>query len=119
MTKVSELMARGMAAGTAELIGQDDASTGLTATGTSSQAAAFPIVSKCAIFGTVAANSGALLPARGRVLGVNGGANTLSLYPPVGGNINGGATNAAISIPAGKAFIAESNGLIWIVNVSA
>ena len=48
-----------------------------------------------------------------------GGANSRLLYPPVGGNINGGSTNASISIPAGKSATCESNGLIWVVNVSA
>lgn len=119
MTLVSELMSAGMPARTAELIAQDAAETGVTATGTSSQTAAYALKSKCTIFSTVAANSGALLPARGRCLVVNGGANALSLYPPVGGNINGGSTNAAISVPAGKSAVCESNGLIWIVNVSA
>jgi hypothetical protein len=119
MTLASELMARGVPAGAAELIGQDTAATGLTATGSSSQANAYAISSKFSIFSTVAANSGAILPARGRAIVVNGGANSLSLYPPVGGNINGGSTNAAIAVPAGKSAICESNGLTWGVVVSA
>lgn len=118
MTLVSELMARGIPAGAAELLGQDTADTAKTAAGTT-QATAYAIVSKFTVFGTVAASSGAILPARGEAFVVNGGANTLTLYPPVGGNINGGSTNSGISIPAGKSAFCLSNGLIWGVNVSA
>ena len=118
MTLVSELMARGMPAGQAELVAQDAVTTPQTATG-STQTDAFPIVSKFTIFGTTASNTGALLPARGRVLIVNSGANPLKVYPPVGGNINGGSTNAAFSLTNAKSAIFESNGLTWFANMSA
>lgn len=118
MTLVSELMARGIPAGAAELLAQDVADTGKTAAGTT-QATAYAIVSKFTIFGTVGASSGAILPARGEVFVVNNGANTLTLYPPVGGNINGGTLNAGVSVPATKTAICISNGLTWGVNISA
>lgn len=118
MTLKSELMARGIPAGAAALVGQDPASVPLTATG-STQATALALVSDFSIFGTVAANSGAILGARGDSFVVNNGANTLTLYPPVGGNINGGTLNAGISIPAGKSAYAQSNGLTFGVIVSA
>lgn len=118
MTLKSELMARGMPGGQAGLLGQDAASAALTAIG-STQATALALVSDFSIFGTVAASTGAILGARGISFVVNNGANTLTLYPPVGGNINGGTLNAGISIPVGKSAYAISNGLTYGVIVSA
>lgn len=118
MTTKAELMARGMPAGMAGLVGQDAASAALTATG-STQGGALALVSDFSIFGTVAASTGAILGARGDSFVVNNGANTLTLYPPVGGNINGGTLNAGIAIPAGKSAFAQSNGLTFGVIVSA
>lgn len=116
----SEFMARGMSAGEASLIGQDPASTGLTAAG-STQATAFAIVSSFSIFGTAAGSTGAILPNAPGIFFVanNGTGQTITLYPPVGGNINGGTLNASISIPNNKSAIAISNGLTWGVNISA
>lgn len=49
--------------------------------------------------------------------------NALLLYPPVGGAINGGTVNAALSIVARKPaifwMIADGTGLNFIVNASA
>lgn len=118
MTLVSDLMASGIPAAAAEKLAQDAAVTGLTATG-STQVGALALVSKFSIFGTVGASTGAILPARGEVFVVNGGVSTLTLYPPVGGNINGGTLNAGISVPAGKSAFCISNGLTWGVNISA
>jgi hypothetical protein len=81
---------------------------GLTATGTSSQAAAFPIVAENNIFTTVAANSGARLPIglnSHRIFRIrNAGANALLVYPPPGGRINGNSINSAFSQSAGFSF---------------
>lgn len=118
MTLASELMSAGQPARLAELIGQDAVSTPQTATGTT-QATAFAIASKFTLFGTVGASSGAILPTRGRVLVVNNGANALSVYPPVGGNINGGTLNAAFSVTNAKSALFESNGLTWFAILSA
>lgn len=118
MTLKSELMSAGLPAAAANRIGQDAASAPLTATG-STQGGALALVSDFSIFGTVAASTGAILGARGQSFVVNNGANTLTLYPPVGGNVNGGTLNAGIAIPAGKSAWAISNGLTWGVNVSA
>lgn len=115
----SELMARGMPGGQANLLAQDPASAALTATG-NSQATALSLVSNFSVFGTVAASTGAIIgEPRGIYFVANNGANTLTLYPPVGGNINGGALNAGIAVPAGKSAMAMSNGLTWGVVVSA
>lgn len=114
----SELMARGMPAGQANLLAQDPASAPLTATG-STQATALALVSDFSVFGTVAASTGAILTGRGTTIVVNNGASPLTLYPPVGGNINGGTVNVGISVPIGKSAIAVSNGLTYGVVVSA
>lgn len=76
------------------------AANNLTATG-STQATALPLPADLCKFTTVAGSTGALIPAAnpgdcGTVF--NGGANALSLYPPVGGKINAVATNGAYSI---------------------
>jgi len=72
----------------------------LTAAGTT-QGTALALPADICKFTTVAANSGAILPAAnpgdsGTVF--NGGANALSLYPPVGAIINGLSANTAYSI---------------------
>lgn len=113
MSLISELMSAGLQARAAALIGQDAAVTGLSGAGTSSQANATVITSRFSVFSTVAANSGAILPERGVVFIVNSGANPLLVYPPVGGNINNGSTNASFSVTNGKTAMFISNGLTW------
>ena len=97
--------------------------SGLTATG-SSQATAYPLLnSGDHQFGTVAASTGAMLPV-GRVPSsvrvFNGGASTLSIYPPVGGAVNGGSANASVSLAAGAGieFFAEDMGT-WYATSTA
>lgn len=83
-------------------------SSSLTATG-STQGTALLIPSDFNIFTTVAASTGAILPTTGpqcqqadSFIVVNHGANALSVYPPAGGKIANGTTNAALSVPASK-----------------
>lgn len=82
--------------------------TGATAAGTT-QGDAFEITKQTTVFGTVALNSGAVLPDAGDVgeafLVHNGGANALSVYPPSGGKINAAATDAALSVAVGKSAL--------------
>ncbi len=78
----------------------------LIATGTT-QTDALPLFAENNRFATVAAGTGARLPARppGSVIRVrNGGANALLVYPPPGGSVNGGAANASFSVAAGIAW---------------
>lgn len=80
---------------------------GLTATG-SNQGTAFQIAKPTNAFGTVASNTGSILPTTDtlgnpiavgyQVVVLNSGANSLSTYPPSGQSINGGSVNAAVSI---------------------
>jgi hypothetical protein len=80
---------------------------GLTAAGTD-QGTALPVTAPSVIhvFGTVASGTGAVLGithAPAEVVIANQGANALSVYPPSGGSINGGATNGSFSLAAGLA----------------
>jgi hypothetical protein len=79
---------------------QNSVATALVATGTT-QATALALEADINMFATVAANSGAILPAMnpGDALTVfNGGANSLKLYPPVGAQINAVGANNAYAI---------------------
>ena len=100
MPITSRLTAQGFTTDWAQAI-IGDASTGLTAAGTN-QATAYAIVSPFSQFSTVAASTGAILPAQclanDSVAAYNAGANTLTVYPPVGGTINGGSVNAGVSV---------------------
>lgn len=91
---------------------------GLTATG-STQATAYQLATPSNEFTTVAASTGAILPAPGGrvsagdiVAVYNQGANALSVYPPVGYKIGLAATNAAVSVASGKSalFCARGDG---------
>ena len=102
----------------------------LTAIG-ANQAGALLVTGDNNVFTTVAAGTGAILPATATVSqGVqpgdevqiaNLGANPLSVYPPIGGTIQGGAANAAYAVPVGKTavFTARPGGTSWIALLSA
>ena len=100
--------------------------TGLTAAGTT-QTTALALTADVNSVGTTALSSGVILPATASqsdtVVVFNGGANALEVYPPVGGTINGGATNAGVSLATlkGAEFrcVAASGGLTWIAILSA
>lgn len=112
-----DLMGVGMPAQQAQALnGVGQASQ--TATG-STQATAFAITTCSTEFTTVAASTGAILPATGLnvstgdVLAVfNQGASTLTVYPPVGFKIGLAATNAGVSVASGKSalFLARGDG---------
>lgn len=92
--------------------------TGLVAQG-STQATALPLQAVYNVFATVAASTGAILPAgvpkNSEVVVKNGGANALAVYPPAGYVINTLAANASISIAAGSSlrFISDGAGNFW------
>lgn len=79
----------------------------LTATGTT-QATALALPADVNRFTTVGANSGTILPAMNpgdQVEIFNGGANALSVYPPVGGAINAVAANSAYSVATATPYV--------------
>ena len=79
--------------------------TGITAGTTQTQAGATPLTAKTNVIGTVGTtNDGVILPVvdpLDEVFVRNAGANTAKVYPPVGGSINGGSANAAVTLAAG------------------
>ena len=83
-------------------IGYAQLASGLTATGTT-QATAYVLIADRNFFSTVAASTGAILNSN-RSQGdsqtiYNGGANPLTVYPPVGSQINELTTNAGMLLP--------------------
>ena len=72
----------------------------LTATG-ASQATALALPAGTNAFGTVAASTGAILApgtAGDEIDIYNGGANSLTVYPPVGGTINNLSANTGLAL---------------------
>lgn len=79
--------------------------TGVTAGTTQTQAGATALTAANNVIGTCAnAGDGVILPVAGKGSKVyvrNGGVAAANVYPPVGGAINGGTANAAVSLAAG------------------
>ncbi len=123
----------------AEMIGQSAAqrtglvgivsgttTTGLTATGTT-RADALPVNASVAIFTTVAASTGAILPADAspgdRIVIVNYGANTLTVYPGISGsNLASvtsatGATSVAHASNTTRTYLCV-DGTVWIATAA-
>lgn len=79
-----------------------DVVTGLTATG-SDQSGAFEVTTAKAAFSTVASGTGAILdsdaaPGDSQMI-YNGGANSLTVYPPSGAQINALGANNGMLLP--------------------
>lgn len=104
MALSKELVAAGLFANAAQAV-SGSVATGITAGTTQTQAGATPLTAANNVIGTVGTeNDGVILPAAavGDVVFVrNGGANTAKIYPPVGGALNGGSANAAVTLAAG------------------
>jgi len=97
--------------------------TGLTATGSSSQANSYAITADVSVFTTAAGNSGARLPAGvnpgDSFVITNGDSNTMLIYPPVGYKVNFGSTNAAASLTTLKSALCisyDGNNYIAIIS---
>lgn len=111
MTTIAKLMGAGVPATQAQCTNAGQPLLNQTAAGTT-QANAYAITSDFVVFGTVAASTGARLPAQSApsmtalagdiYIVVNAGANALLVYPPTGGNFVTLAANASVSLPAGK-----------------
>lgn len=119
MSLTAELMAVGMASNLAAQLGFDAPQTGVSAAG-NSQATATQLTADAAIVSTVSASQGVILqglPGFKAVANTSG--TTLTVYPPVGSNFNGGTTNAGLSVAANKALLAYSAGLTIFAVVGA
>jgi hypothetical protein len=99
-----------------------DTATGLAAAGTT-QATGTLVTAGISMFTTVATGGAATLMNEGaarKVIFNGDAADALSVFPPVGGTINGAAANAAFSVPFGKgAMFITSNGVTWVALLSA
>ena len=96
--------------------------TGLTAAG-STQGTALALTNDANFIGTAAASTGVILPSYDvgdQVYVVNGGANAVAVYPPVGHTINGLAANTALSLAVGKGGVfTRVDATRWVGIVSA
>jgi hypothetical protein len=105
MTLKANLSGSGIAPATAQNIVGTVLNT-QTATGSSSQANSFAISSDITVFTVAASNSGARLPstatAGDNFIIANYDSNTMLIYPPVGGILNGGSLNASVSLATKK-----------------
>lgn len=123
MTALKKLTGSGMSPLAATQI-NGDADTGAANAGAvalgSTQGTAYQLTACMTRFGTVAASTGCILPVGAPsddYAIANFGANTLNVYPPVGGAINNGSVNAAVTIAAnGAAFLVcvDGAGLNWV-----
>lgn len=123
MTTLRNLMGTGIAPLQAQATATGLLSNSLTAAGTT-QGTALAMPSDFNVFTTVALNSGTVLPPNclpgDWYTVVNHGANPLSVYPPTGGKIANGSTNAALSVAANKtAQIICIDPLTFAASVSA
>lgn len=120
MPQVSALMAAGMPASWANMLGTAPAQT-VTAAG-STQQTATQLVAGASTIGTGAAG-GVILPpvlANPDAVIMNNSGNAQNVYPAVGESLNSLSPNTAISIPAGKSASFKPSGhKSWIVVVSA
>lgn len=87
------------------------------------QATALAIAADNTFISTAAASTGVVLPPgnQGDMRFIyNGGANTVSVYPPLGGTINNLSANTAFSVATLKSAIAVcAGGLTWAVMLGA
>lgn len=108
MALAKEMVANGLFVNTAKAVG-GSVVTGVTAGTTQTQAGATALTGANNVVGTVAnANDGVILPVAevgDSVYVRNAGANTAKVYPPVGGSVNGGTANAAVTLASGASTV--------------
>lgn len=120
---VSNLMGVGLGAATAKII-TGVLADNLTATGTG-QADALSLPGDINVVSLVFAGGGVKLPSSPQpgdsLLVTNIGANTLLIYPSVGGSIQGGAANTPFTLPVGSSatFTARRGSLNWVALASS
>lgn len=104
MALAKELVASGLFVNTAKAVG-GSVVTGIIAGTTQTQAGATALTGAVNVIGTVGTTSdGVILPVAevgDSVFVRNGGANTAKVYPPLGGAVNGGTANAAVTLASG------------------
>jgi len=122
MTQETKVIPQGVWGEAAQQLIIGDVATGLTAS-TTTQATATAITADVSVFTTVASTGAVILPSGGAadILIMNGQAtNALIVFPPIGGTINGGSTNASYSQAVSKcARYVTADGLAWYAMTSA
>lgn len=106
MSQLSKTATSGLSA-VASLAINGDTATALTAAG-STQATALSLPATNNFVSTAAASTGVILPPgnAGDMLFVyNGGANSLTVYPPVGGTINNLSANTGLALATLKSGV--------------
>lgn len=106
MSQANNIVSSGLSAIQAQAI-VGTVANNLTATG-STQGTALPLPASVNRFTTVAASTGALVPPMNPgdyIVIYNGGANALSVYPPVGATINQASANTAYSLATATPFL--------------
>lgn len=119
MATKDKLVKSGIHTNTADAV-CGDMKTGVTAAG-ATQATATALTHDHTKIGTAAASTGVILrKIAGMQTVYNGGASTVSVYPPVGGTINSGAANAAFSVATTKsAAFLSADGVTFVAILSA
>jgi hypothetical protein len=121
MAQAQKLATSGLAAVAVAAI-TGDSITGVTAAG-STQATATAVNASVVQVATAAASTGIILPTgqSGDTITVyNAGANSLSVYPPIGAAINSGAANAAFAVATTKsATFTYASATLILANLSA
>ncbi len=114
MGQAVSMMAAGTSAEQAKAI-NGTVATGLTAAG-SATGDAYVLTSGINNFTTVASSTGARLPDSGTpgdcVVVANNGANTLTVYSPTGGTVNGGSSESRAATTVGIFYCISP--LVWV-----
>jgi hypothetical protein len=86
----------------------------------STQGTATKLTGNAANVTVASANQGIILPNVEAFYAIyNSGPNALSIYPPVGGTIQGAAKNAAIALASGKSCVLYGDGVTVIAILGA
>ena len=122
MALTKEVVGSGVWKGSASAM-TGSVAVGLTAAGTA-YTDCLRLTAATNVIATAGASSGVGIPLADigdKVYVRNGGASAMAVYPPVGGTINGGSANAAISLAttsittrAAEFICVSADGLTWV-----
>jgi len=118
MTQLAKTVTSGLSAVAAIAINGDTA-TGLTAAG-STQATALNLPATNNFISTAAASTGVVLSpgnAGDMIFVYNGGANSVTVYPPLGGTINNLSANTGLALATLKSGVYVYSGAITIASL--
>jgi hypothetical protein len=116
MALKQELMAASAPAALANKLGLDPIS--LVAAAGTTQATATPLATNC--WNVSSGTGGVSVNTEEQIqFGFNSSGAAVTVFPPLGGTINGGSVNAGISLPTGKSILMIPNGTNLMANVSA